>query len=77
VVGPLLLYLHAAKLGAGYTWLLSLLFLGNGAVALLNRETLGVRARWFWLIWLALHISLAVAVTALGALHVCTALYYE
>ncbi len=77
VLGPLILYLHAAKLGTNYTFLLSTLFLGNAALALLNRETLGIKARGFWLSWLTLHIILAVTVTTLGALHVCNALYYE
>jgi hypothetical protein len=76
VLGPLILYLHSSRLGTGYTWLLSTLFLGNAALSLLNRETLGIKARWFWFTWLTLHITLAVTVTAMGALHVCTALYY-
>jgi hypothetical protein len=77
VLGPLILYLHASKLGSGYTWMLTVLFLGNSALALLNRETLGVKAKWFALCWLGLHITLAITVTALGVLHACTALYYE
>lgn len=76
-LGPLILYLHSAALGVGYTMILSVLFIANAAVALLNRETLGIKARWFWLSWLTLHIALAVTVTALGAFHACNALYYE
>jgi hypothetical protein len=76
-LGPLILYLHASRLGFGYTFVLSLLFLANSAVALLSRETLGIKARWFWIAWLGIHISLAVTVTALGIFHVCCALYYE
>ena len=77
VLGPLILYLHSSRLGTGYTLVLSMLFLGNAALALFNRETLGIKAKWFWLGWLTVHITLAVTVTALGALHVWNALYYE
>ena len=76
-LGPLILYLHSSKLGVGYTFILGVLFLANAAIALLNRETLAIRARWFWWSWLTLHIALAVTVTVLGAFHACNALYYE
>jgi methionine sulfoxide reductase heme-binding subunit len=77
ILGPLILYLHASSLGFGSTFVLSTLFLANVALGLVNRETLGIKARWYGRAWLALHITLAITVLALGGLHVWTALYYE
>lgn len=76
-LGPLILYMHAPELGHGYLAVLAVLFLANVAVALLDRETLGLKAKRLYVVWLILHVSLSVLVTVLAGLHAFTSIYYE
>lgn len=74
---PLLFYFHAQTLGYGFNRWLGVVFLVNVGWGLCNRESLKVRSRAFYTVWLVGHVALSMALTMLLGLHIYNAFYYE
>ena len=75
-VGPILLYLHASRIGYGYLALLSGVFLSNLALGLTYPAS-ARNAKALIAGWTVAHVALSVCLVALVGYHVFHALYYE
>lgn len=69
--------LHAVRLG--HTWMtgLSVLFFLLALTGVLNRQVLGYRQNWLYLLWLVAHIGISAAMVPLIGVHIWVALAYE
>ena len=76
-LSPLVFYLHAVSPGYAYLLVLTILFFGNLIIGLLNAETVPIRARWFFQVWMVLHISISCLITSLVLIHIGMVFYYE
>ncbi|MGI9331905.1 MAG: hypothetical protein ACR2RL_01990 [Gammaproteobacteria bacterium] len=76
-LAPVFFYLHAHQIGYAYLFLLSVVFLSNVAVGLLNHELVPIRRRWFLTGWLVLHVHLAMLLVVLMIYHVVIAFCYQ
>jgi hypothetical protein len=75
-LAPALLFLHSTRLGFGYLVVLSVVYLANNVVGLVNPSAFP-RVKSVLSLWTIVHIALSVLVVALTAYHAWTALYYE
>jgi hypothetical protein len=75
-LAPLLLFLHSTRLGFGYLVVLSVVYLANNLVGLVNPSAFP-RIKSVLSVWTIVHIALSVLVVVLTAYHAWTALYYE
>lgn len=75
--GPLLLYLHSAKLGYGHLSILGITFLSNVLVAALDPVALAKRRPVARGAWVVAHVTLSTALIALACHHVVIGVYYE
>jgi hypothetical protein len=73
---PLLLVLHAPRLGRGALLALSLVFAGNLAVGLVNPTVMRPETKVLRSIWLVVHVGLSLLTIPLLAIHVWTRLRF-
>ena len=76
-LAPLVLYLHASRLGYGYLLVLAMIYLGTVVLGLLHGPTLRCRARWLFTTWFVVHVMTALVLVLIGGYHVAIALAYE
>ena len=76
VLAPLLFFVHSTTLGYAYTLILSVVFLSNIAVGLINVEVVRVRAQAYLSAWMVVHVGLAMATVGLAAFHVYIVYFY-
>lgn len=69
--------LHAVRLGHVWMTRLSILFFLLALTGVLNRQVLGYRQNWLYLLWLAAHIGISAAMIPLIGVHIWVALAYE
>ena len=84
---PAVFYIHSMKLGFGYLFLLSVVFLGNFVVGILNRKVLNIMLASFTeyrinfggysYYWVVVHIVLSVLTIVLLAYHIGIVFYYQ
>lgn len=72
-----LFILHAVRLGYHWTSALTVVFLLNGAVGLMNRELVRYRTRGRYLLWYGGHVALSAILVPLVVLHIWVALAFE
>jgi len=75
-LAPLLFFVHSITLGYAYTLMLSVVFLANIVVGLLNIEVVRVRTPIYLTAWTVVHVSLAMATVGLAAIHVYVVYFY-
>ena len=75
-LAPVLLFLHSMRLGFGYLAVLSVVYLANNLVGLVNPSAFP-RVKAMLSLWTIAHIALSVLLVALTCYHAWTALYYE
>lgn len=73
----LLFALHVPRFGYMWTSIITLVFLANAVVGVMNRETLRIKHPRFQTMWLWLHTCLSAMLMPLVALHIWIALIYE
>jgi hypothetical protein len=73
---PVFLFLHSTRLGFGYLFVLSTVYVANNVLGLLSPSAFP-RLKTLVPFWLIAHIALSVLLAALAVYHVWTALYYE
>jgi len=73
---PLLLVLHAPRLGHGALLALSLVFVGNLAVGLVNPTVMRPETKALRAIWLVVHVGLSLVTIPLMMIHVWTRLRF-
>jgi hypothetical protein len=69
--------LHAVRLGHAWMTGLSILFFLLALTGVLNRQVLGYRQNWLYLLWLITHIGISAAMIPLIGVHIWVALAYE
>ena len=69
--------LHAVRLGHAWMTGLSGLFFLLALTGVLNRQVIGYRQNWLYLLWLVAHIGISAAMVPLIGVHVWVALAYE
>ena len=76
VTAVFLFALHAPRIG--HTWMaaITIIFVLIALTGIFNKEVLRFKTRRAYLIWLALHIGLSVAIAPLIAVHIWVALSY-
>jgi methionine sulfoxide reductase heme-binding subunit len=75
-LSPVLLFLHSTRLGFGYLFVLSTVYITNNVLGLVSPSTFP-RYKTLLPFWVIAHIALSVLLTALVVYHAWTALYYE
>ena len=79
VLGPIILYFHAADFGYGYLALLSGVYIANGLVGAADKQIFDGRvaqARWVrW--WLPLHIILSMGLIGVMLFHIFTVFAFQ
>ena len=75
--GLLLFFLHAKDLGFAYTFVLSLVFVGNYALGILAPSQIGVRRRSYVVPWFLCHVLASVLIVFITACHVCIVAAYK
>jgi hypothetical protein len=73
---PVLLFLHSTRLGFGYLFVLSTVYVANNALGLVSPSAFP-RLKTLVPFWMIAHIALSVLLAALVVYHAWTALYYE
>jgi len=73
---PALLFLHSTRLGFGYLFVLSTVYVTNNVLGLVSPSTFP-RLKVLLPFWVIAHIALSVLLVAMVVYHVWTALYYE
>ena len=76
-LSPLVFYLHTIVPGYAYLLVLSILFLGNFMLGILNNYLLPVQGRWYHNGWMVLHVSISCLITTLVLVHIVVVFYYE
>ena len=76
-LAPLFFYVHSTTIGYAYLQLLSLVYLANTAVGLFNQEILRVKDRWFFFVWMVVHVALSLLAVMLVVFHIFVVFYYE
>ena len=69
--------LHAVRLGHAWMTGLSVLFFLLALTGVLNRQVIGYRQNWLYLLWLVAHIGISAAMVPLIGVHIWVALAYE
>lgn len=69
--------LHVRRIGYMWTSAITIVFLANGVVGVLNRETLRFKSPGLQTLWLWAHTCLSAMLMPLIALHIWVALVYE
>jgi len=73
---PVLLFLHSTRLGFGYLFVLSTVYVANNVLGLVSPSAFP-RLKVLLPFWVIAHIALSVLLAALVVYHAWTALYYE
>lgn len=76
-LAPLVFALHTTSFGHALLLTLSLTFLFVVLSGYFNRDLLNVQSQIFWRTWIVLHVGAGLALYALVALHVWTALSFH
>jgi hypothetical protein len=76
-VAPLVFYVHSTHVGYGTSLLLSSVYLGNAALALLHTPLQRLRSRIVKGSWLFTHVSLSILVVFLACYHMVFTFLYE
>ena len=74
---PLAFLAHSSSLGYGYLGVLSVTFLANFLLGLLNVRTLKAGHPRLYVAWYVVHAGASVLITALALLHVWVVFYYK
>lgn len=74
---PLLFYVHSAKLGFAYLFVLSITFFGNFLLGMFNLEVIKNKSQVIFQGWMILHVACSLFVTFLTIYHVWVVFYYE
>lgn len=74
---PLAFYLHSAKLGYGYQYILGLILLSVVMSGLLSPKLIKLRNKQYTIVWLTVHVSLAVTLPILLAYHLYVIYFYS
>jgi hypothetical protein len=75
-LSPVLLFLHSTRLGFGYLFGLSTVYIANNVLGLVSPSTFP-RLKVALPFWLIAHIALSVLLAVMVVYHAWTALYYE
>lgn len=76
-LAPVVLYLHAARFGYGYLFVLVSLFIGTIGFGLLHNVVIRARVRWLFTWWFVLHVATSASLVVLSGYHALVALAYE
>lgn len=75
---PLVLYIHATRIGYGYLGWLALSYLGTAAIGIAHGPVVHRRrARWLFTTWFIAHVAASLALVVLAGYHIVIALAYE
>jgi hypothetical protein len=77
VLATFLFALHASRVGHSWMIILTIVFVLTALTGLLNKEVVRFPARWMYLTWLALHVSMSTIMVPMIAVHVWVALAYQ
>lgn len=68
---------HAARVG--HTWMLMLtaVFVAVALTGVLNKQILGFRTRWAYLMWFTVHVGMSAILAPMIAVHIWVALAYQ
>ena len=75
-LSPVFLFLHSTRMGFGYLFVLSTVYVGNNVLGLANPAAFP-RLKTVLPFWVVAHVALSVLLTALIGYHVWTAISYE
>jgi hypothetical protein len=73
---PVLLFLHSTRLGFGYLFVLSTVYVANNVLGLVSPSAFP-RLKMLLPFWVIAHIALSVLLAVLAVYHAWMALYYE
>lgn len=74
---PLFFYVHSTKLGFAFLFLLSITFMVNFLLGMLNLDVLKNKKQWYFQGWMITHVALSIFITLLTIYHVWIVFYYE
>jgi hypothetical protein len=74
---PLIFYIHSTKPGFAYLLFLTLIFYANFVLGMVNLDVIKTRAKWYFQLWMVLHVSFSLLITSVTFYHMWIVFYYN
>lgn len=74
---PLVFYIHSSKPGYAYLLFLTLTFYANFILGMINLDVIKTRAKWYFQLWMVLHVSCSLVITSVTFYHIWIVFYYN
>jgi hypothetical protein len=74
---PLAFYIHSTKPGFAYLLFLTLAFYANFLLGMFNIDVLKTRAKWYFQLWMVLHVSFSLLIASVTFYHIWIVFYYN
>ncbi len=77
VLTPLFFYIHSTKPGFAYLLLLTMAFYANFLLGMFNLDVIKTRAKWYFQLWMIMHVSFSLVITFISLYHIWIVFYYN